>query len=585
MEIRSGGPRRCGCSHALLLVAIPLVTLAASPRFLDQFTSVKWYVLEAVAAAWLLAERLLCASRGLPAFVRRTWAGWIGLGALVVLGSLRQGLGWATAPLVARASFVALALASCWYFRRTGLRLGPLRGSVAVAAVVVIALGLLQCAGHQMLPWLTAGDLRSATFGNVNMAAQFVGLALVVLISGRSGVAGRGRPETAGDGAPGYVGADTAVEILAGGGLAYVFLAGTRSVVLALGAGLVVLALVRRLTLWPLLRMGAMASVVAWVVLQAAPQGSGPLGASSEASKQMSARLRLAVWGDTIDLIQDHPLGVGAGNFEHAFIPYALRGRSRPGETLVFRSPHNDYLRLVAEEGLPGGILLLTLVGLLVLEVHRSQATGWWRSEAGALLGSGGAFLVVEALFQFPFEMASSALLGAILLGLALACTERAPHGGAAEGPRPSGSWSERAGDAACVLFALAIGVGVQRVATAEDLFVNHRNDVASLERACGLDPRRIEACVEAAWLHSRAGDHGLARSLLGTVLDRSPHYFPAIKLLAEDLFLTGEREAGCRYVRAYDTLFRGASSIREGIGTECPPGTDAGPWRSRQPY
>jgi O-antigen ligase len=564
MKTRLGGPTLCGYSRALLVVAVLLVALAASPRFLDQFTSVKWYMLEAVAAAWLLAERLLCASRGLPAFVRRTWAGWAVLGALVVLGSLRQGLGWATAPLAARASFAAVVLASCWYFRRTGLRLGPLRASVAVAAVVVIALGLLQCAGYQALPWLTAGDGRSATFGNVNIAAQFVGLALVVLLSGRSGAA---------------------IEVLAGSGLAYVFLAGTRSVALALGAALVILVLVRRLTLWPLLRIATMASVVAWIVLQAAPQGSRPFDPSVETSKQMSAGLRLAVWGDTIDLIRDHPLGVGAGNFEHAFIPYALRGRSRPGETLVYRSPHNDYLRLLAEEGLPGGILLLTLVGMLALQVRRSQATGWWRSEAGALLGSGAAFLVVEAFFQFPFEMASSALLAAILFGLALASAEGAPLGDAAEQPRPGGSWPKRAGDAACVLLAIAIGVGLQRVATAEYLFVNHRDDVASLERACGLDPRRVEACVEAAWLHSRAGDHGRARSLLATVLRRSPHYFPAIKLLAEDLFVTGEREAACRQVRAYEELLGSASSIRRGIATACPPGTGAGPPQSKEGY
>ena len=149
----------------------------------------------------------------------------------------------------------------------------------------------------------------------------------------------------------------------------------------------------------------------------------------------------------------------------------------------------------------------------------------------------------------------------------------------------PGGSWSERAGDAACLLLALAIGVGLLRVATAEYLFVNHRDDVAALERACGLDPRRVEACVEAAWLHSRAGDHGRARSLLGNVLGRSPYYFPAIKLLAEDLLATGEHEAGCRQVRAYETLLGGASSIRQGIASTCPPDTVAGPPPSRPGY
>jgi hypothetical protein len=270
-------------------------------------------------------------------------------------------------------------------------------------------------------------------------------------------------------------------------------------------------------------------------------------------------------------------MGVGAGNFEHAFIPYALAGRSQPGETLVFRSPHNEYLRLVAEEGFAAAILLLALVALLVRELHRSPVFPGWRSDPGVLLAAGGVFLGVEAFFQFPFEMAFPSLLAAVLLGLALACLDESPAS-PGDGSEAEDRRLRLAGDVACVVVALAIGAGVTRVAVAESLPVSHRDDVAALERACALDPRRVEACVEAAWLRSRAGEHAAARRALDAVLRRSPYYFPAIKLLGEDLLTAGERDAGCRHLRRYDEMFGGRSSAHVRVRASCPTETPSPP-------
>jgi O-antigen ligase len=542
-------------AEGLVVLAFLAVPLAATPRFLDQFTSVKWYVLGAVAAAWLLVERFLCGSRGLPGFVVRTWPGWVALGSLVVAGSLRKGPGWAMEPLVARGTFVAIALAAFWYFRRTRLRLAPVRAATLVALAIVVVLGLVQLVGFEPLPWLTAGDHRSATFGNVNMTAQFVGLALVVLLSERGG--SRSVPLAVG------------LALLVGGGLAYVCLAGTRSVALALAAAAVVLLRADGLAIGPAVRAAALAFPLLWVVLRAGTPGSGLLSPEARDTKALSAGLRLSVWSDTLDLVREHPLGVGAGNFEHAFIPYALAGRSRPRETLVFRSPHNEYLRVVAEEGLGGAILLLGLVALLVRGLHRSAVLSGWRSDPGVLLTGGAVFLGVEAFFQFPFEVAFPSLLAAALLGLALACLDGSPASPGAGSEAGNRSLS-RAGDVACLAVALAIAAGVTRVAVAESLPVSHRDDVAALEHACALDPRRMEACVEAAWLRSRKGEHATARRDLTRVLERSPSYFPAIKLLGEVALADGDREAGCRALAAYDSMFGGRSSASGLRQSEC---------------
>lgn len=537
-----------------------LVPLAVVPGFVDPYTSVKWHFVAALAAGLLVVERFRRESGGLPAVAARTWPGWAALAVSGVAGGLRHGLAWAVSPLTVRASLVALALASFWYFRRTGLRLTAVRMAILASAVIVTLIGLAQFAGFDPLAWQLGGDHSSATFGNVNMAAQFVGLALVVLLAVPWGDASLARRRM-----------QVADEVLAAAAVAYLWLAGTRSVGIALLGAVSVLIGVGRISWARLLRMAAGAAVVASGVLAFSPAPGGPLTPAVREAKQASAEWRLAVWSDTLALIREHPEGVGAGNFEHAFIPYALAGRSKPGEATVFRSPHNEYLRLVAEEGIAGALLLLALLLLLVRELHRSPAIDRWRSEPGVLIASCGAFLVIEAFFQFPFEMAFPSLLSAVLLGLALACTEALPDPESASRPIPSRGRLRHAGDAACVVLALGIGVGVVRTATAERLAARAGSDVEMLERACTLDPRRVEACVEAAWLRGRAGDHAALREGVARVLRRSPHYFPALKLLGEDLLAQGQTEAGCRHLRAYDAMFGGASSVHERVRESCP--------------
>ena len=553
----------CGLAEAVLVGALFLVPLATAPWLVDPYVYAKWHLLAALAAGWLLVERFACDSRGLPASVRRVWPAWAALAVSVVVGSLRNGVGWAVQPLTARATFVALALASFWYFRRTQLGLDSLRAATRAAVAAVVTLGLLQFAGLDLLSWLPGGDHRSAAFGNVNMAAESVGLALVALLAVSPDARGSARRWTTG----------IATEAVAAAALAYLWLAGSRSVGLALPAATGVLLLARRLTLRRLLRSIAAAAFLAFVVPNALGRAE-PLISSAPESKRASASWRLAVWSDTLGLIRDHPEGVGAGNFEHAFIPYALAGRSKPGEFIFFRSPHNDYLRLVAEEGIAAALLLLGLLAALGRGLHRSPAVAGWRSGPGALLASCGAFLLVEAFFQFPFEMAYPSLLAAVLLGLALACAEGPIVPEAASLAAPPHAGIRRAGDAVAVFLALAIVAGVVRTAAAERLFTVSRGaDVVALEQACRLDPRRLEACVQAAWLRSRAGEHEAARGELYAVLGRSPWYFPAIKLLGEDLLAAGEPAAGCRHLRRYDAMFEGRSAAHERVRAFCAPG------------
>jgi hypothetical protein len=280
-------------------------------------------------------------------------------------------------------------------------------------------------------------------------------------------------------------------------------------------------------------------------------------------AKWHSLDVRLALWRATLQMIRDRPLGVGSGNFVHAFIPYQDRDDLLRDESLLFSSPHDEYLRVLAEEGVVACALITVLLLRVLGALRRSPVIAGGRSREGALLGAMIVFTAVESALQFPFALASGCLMVTAMLGLALSCLE--PDPGATVPPRPSGPWR-----AAAAAVAAVMAVVLCRVAASEYLFVNGKGVEGAQDRACRLNPRNVAACVDAAWLHARRGEGGIARAGLLEVLDRSPHYPPAIKLLGELALVLGDRDAGCRYLRRYDELVAGRSSLHGRLMADC---------------
>ena len=346
--------------------------------------------------------------------------------------------------------------------------------------------------------------------------------------------------------------------------LAYLFFLSSRSVAVALACAVGACSLVRRPMLGSLVRVLLAATLVVWCL-------SGPGGAAPATSvgaggpgylhavrehKWLTVAQRLSIWEGTLELVQDHPLGVGAGNFGDRFLAYGAEVPLVPREDVVFLHPHNEYLRALAEEGLILAALVLYLLLRLLLDLRGAPDPGPGKSRGGVLLGAS-AFLSVEALFQFPLATAFGALTVALLLGLAFSLL-----GASAPAPPPPASGYSRTRVGLTVLGAALILVLLYRVAASEYLFVNRRDDLAAEARACRLNPRNLPACVTAAWLEAGTGKADDARRRLVRALERAPRYFPAIKLLAEIALGEGDREAGCLYLGAYDALFREGSSL-----------------------
>lgn len=132
---------------------------------------------------------------------------------------------------------------------------------------------------------------------------------------------------------------------------------------------------------------------------------------------------RLDFWWNTIRMIRDHPvLGVGAGNFPVAYVPYASqieRKTDAPHQTLRPEHPHNELLGLLSEKGFLGLAVLVWLLVLMLPPAFRAMrhATGKRYVFVAALL-AGFLAATIHSFFFYVYHEPSSAVILWAMLGL-----------------------------------------------------------------------------------------------------------------------------------------------------------------------
>ncbi|GGH65098.1 O-antigen ligase family protein [Phaeocystidibacter marisrubri] len=125
--------------------------------------------------------------------------------------------------------------------------------------------------------------------------------------------------------------------------------------------------------------------------------------------------LRFLYWSHSMKMVAEHPLeGVGAGQWKINFPKYGLahtNTRVSNGETAMLR-PHNDYVWMFAEGGIPGGLLYIVffggVMGMGILKLKKSQD----REEHKILLSSVALFIGFSAyaMGEFPIERVDLAI-------------------------------------------------------------------------------------------------------------------------------------------------------------------------------
>lgn len=145
-------------------------------------------------------------------------------------------------------------------------------------------------------------------------------------------------------------------------------------------------------------RMGA-----AKDALDRAMAGDATLAASEEGSA-----MRLMAWGCSVDLLKEHPLGVGTGDVKNELVAcYAAKG-AEPAATRRLNS-HSQFLQGGAALGWPGVLVMLALalVPLALAVKRRSAALGLF-----ALL------FIVNAAVESVLEVQAGVVLMGLFMGL-----------------------------------------------------------------------------------------------------------------------------------------------------------------------
>ena len=130
---------------------------------------------------------------------------------------------------------------------------------------------------------------------------------------------------------------------------------------------------------------------------------------------------RPQTWRDTIEMVKARPtFGFGPGNYGLTFEDYRTRFQARRIETV---HPHNEYLELVAEYGVTGGLLVLwalVSVSVQMIRFIRTSPRPYHALPAAALLGAL-AGTAVHGFFDFELHIFPNAIMLALLAGCAAA--------------------------------------------------------------------------------------------------------------------------------------------------------------------
>jgi len=110
-------------------------------------------------------------------------------------------------------------------------------------------------------------------------------------------------------------------------------------------------------------------------------------------SKKESTEIRLTRWENTINMIKQNPFGVGPGNFEWGYSPYA-KGDPELKPRNNIESPHNGYLELIVEWGFPAAILFLVGLFLVLKKIY------WYGFGLCVVI-----YFMIDAFFSFPMML------------------------------------------------------------------------------------------------------------------------------------------------------------------------------------
>jgi tetratricopeptide (TPR) repeat protein/O-antigen ligase len=135
-----------------------------------------------------------------------------------------------------------------------------------------------------------------------------------------------------------------------------------------------------------------------------------------------SVNARIAMWANTLDIIKDYPAGVGINNWEVIYPKYArsrMVDHSFSSETHPIDA-HNDYIQMISEISIIGFAFYLWIVFLFLSRCWKSSEIKYSPFFLWSIVG-----FLTTSFFSFPSKMPATFLFFWLIAGIIVVIKER----------------------------------------------------------------------------------------------------------------------------------------------------------------
>ncbi|MGI4851639.1 MAG: O-antigen ligase family protein [Janthinobacterium lividum] len=258
------------------------------------------------------------------------------------------------------------------------------------------------------ISYLNIPMIAEGTFGNKNMLAEFLGFSLVIFLSvleDKNNILYHKK----------------ILKITSSILFLYLYYLACRSIILAISCSIIFLLFSKKIKIKTFLEI-ILYALFMWFLLQlpkitfinnlptASSWSQNKHYLSSYNNNIVTANIRISYLKSTLAMIKENLWGVGSDGFDYAFIPYkSLYLKIDPKE--IEKSPHNEYLRFMAEDG-----IIIFILGIILLSSFLCQLLKNKKCKNKIFFMCFLIFLAIQAFFQFPLEDPCPFILIAIIL-------------------------------------------------------------------------------------------------------------------------------------------------------------------------
>jgi hypothetical protein len=391
--------------------------------------------------------------------------------------------------------------------------------------------------------------LSGVSFGNINLAAEFVGINIVLLVLGQNQLNKFGSWRDA----------------VIGLSLLFVYVSACRSVIIALLVTSIVLVALRILTLRIFVKYGLIflfflslfhVATILDITKNEVHQVVFTDESSVEGvktSKEVTTKIRWQMYLGTLRMIWDHPFGCGPGHFTFGFMPYLVATMPEFNQMMVPQSPHSEYLRILSEEGIFFFCLCLIL---LILFLTKNKSFFLKIKQNHPFIIGFFLFLSIQALFQFPLMNPFPFLISACMLGYLLSILYKEN----VISVNSSGSLF-----LSVFSFILAFALILS-----EFLIFAYPKSTNANHLASFLNANNWYAAIQEIEAYLAKNDLQSAKKSLEKELTRRPNNYLALALSANIAGREGNKGKMCHDLERIDAFFGGQSSYHPFLKEQC---------------